>query len=134
LEVTNTFCKLLTRKMRDRGQMGWLVLFEASDVNEGSDEDCGITCVPDANLAGAHPAPPSYTLAKALVRAAFASLFLHEAYHHKTESHAIRLHVVQQLSCFGPYFWKVYNPTRLTRPEVMTCTRKRSPTPTRTSG
>lgn len=53
-----------------------------------------------------------FHLAKALIRAAFATLFLHEQYHHKTESYAIRLHVVERTPKYGPYFRAVYDPLR----------------------
>jgi predicted RNA binding protein YcfA (HicA-like mRNA interferase family) len=56
--------------------------------------------------------PPLTTpLAKTLTRAGFATLFLHEQYHHKTESIAIRLHVVEQRPCYIDYFTNVYIPT-----------------------
>lgn len=58
------------------------------------------------------PVPPSHTLGKALIRAAFNTLYLHEAYHHKTESLAIRLHIVERKSCYVDYFRKVYDPLR----------------------
>lgn len=54
-------------------------------------------------------APPmTIQLAQALLRAAFASLFLHEQYHHKIESLGLRLHVVQQRSLYPGYFKNVY--------------------------
>lgn len=49
-----------------------------------------------------------------LLRMAFASLFLHEAYHHKTEALAIRLHVAERTPCYHSYWSKVYEP--LARP------------------
>jgi hypothetical protein len=49
-----------------------------------------------------------------LLRMAFASLFLHEAYHHKTEALAIRLHVAERTPCYRSYWRKVYEP--LTHP------------------
>jgi predicted RNA binding protein YcfA (HicA-like mRNA interferase family) len=58
------------------------------------------------------PRGPSTLLTKALIRAAFATLFLHEAYHHKTESLGIRLHVVERAGCYVPYFATVYDPLR----------------------
>ena len=76
-------------------------------------EDCLLRLA--VEIAGFLPGPargPSTTLAKALIRAAFATLFLHEAYHHKTESLGIRLHVVERAGCYGPYFSTVYNPLR----------------------
>jgi predicted RNA binding protein YcfA (HicA-like mRNA interferase family) len=54
----------------------------------------------------------TYRLAKALIRAAFAALFLHEQYHHKTESYAVRLHVVERVPRYVPYFNAVYKPLR----------------------
>jgi len=51
-------------------------------------------------------------LAKTVVRAAFSTLFLHEQYHHKTESHALRLHVVERTPRYGTYFRTVYGPLR----------------------
>jgi predicted RNA binding protein YcfA (HicA-like mRNA interferase family) len=56
---------------------------------------------------------PSLTpvLAQTLCRAGFAALFLHEQYHHKTESLAIRLHVVERRPCYRDYFRKVYVPS-----------------------
>lgn len=52
--------------------------------------------------------PLTVGLAKALLRAGFATLFLHEQYHHKTESLGLRLHVVEQASRYVPYFRTVY--------------------------
>jgi predicted RNA binding protein YcfA (HicA-like mRNA interferase family) len=51
-------------------------------------------------------------LAKALVRAAFAALFLHEQYHHKTESLGIRLHVVERHAVYPVYHSSVYRATK----------------------
>ncbi len=56
--------------------------------------------------------PVTRLLPKALLRSAFSTLFLHEAYHHKTESLGIRLHIVERLACYGPYFRNVYDPLR----------------------
>jgi hypothetical protein len=50
-------------------------------------------------------------LIKALTRAGFAVLFLHEQFHHKIESLGIRLHVVENSSRYLPYERKVYVPT-----------------------
>ena len=47
-------------------------------------------------------------LAKALVRAAFAALFLHEQYHHKTESAALRMHVIERRQVYPNYHVGVY--------------------------
>jgi hypothetical protein len=41
---------------------------------------------------------------------AFASLFLHEAYHHKTESFAIRLDITERTPRYRNYWAKVYEP------------------------
>lgn len=49
-------------------------------------------------------------VAKALLRAGFATLFLHEQYHHKTESLGLRLHVVEQTPRYVDYFRRVYVP------------------------
>ena len=49
-------------------------------------------------------------LAAALVRATFSLLFLHEHYHHKTESFSIRLHVVENADRFIRYHHNVYEP------------------------
>jgi len=56
----------------------------------------------------------SSSLLKALVRAGFAALFLHEQFHHKVESLGIRLHVVERKSRYLPYVQSVYRPTYLT--------------------
>lgn len=53
-------------------------------------------------------------LAKAVIRAGFSTLFLHEQYHHKTESYALRLHVVERTPRYVPYFRGVYDPLRTT--------------------
>jgi len=45
-----------------------------------------------------------------LVRAATFTLFLHEAYHHRIESLAIRLHVVEQRPRYQSYWKNVYEP------------------------
>jgi hypothetical protein len=55
--------------------------------------------------------PFTPTLLKALMRAGFAALFLHEQFHHKIESLGIRLHVVERSSRYGPYQKVVYRPT-----------------------
>lgn len=75
-------------------------------------EDCLLRIAVDIGAFLPARSVPSYTLAKALIRAAFASLFLHEAYHHKTESLGIRLHVVERAGCYVPYFKRVYDPLR----------------------
>jgi hypothetical protein len=51
-----------------------------------------------------------YILAKATIRSAFASLFLHEHYHHKTESFGLRVHVVEQVPRYTHYFRAIYKP------------------------
>ena len=50
-------------------------------------------------------------LLKALIRAGFAALFLHEQFHHKVESLGIRLHVVERANRYIPYQKRVYQPT-----------------------
>jgi len=50
-------------------------------------------------------------IAAALERAAFYLLFLHEHYHHKTESFSIRLHVVENADRFLGYDSNVYQPS-----------------------
>ncbi len=63
-----------------------------------------------------HPTTPrSPTLVKALARAGFAVLFLHEHFHHKVESFGIRLHVVERKSSYVPYMSLVYAPYRTTK-------------------
>lgn len=57
-------------------------------------------------------------LAKALVRAAFSALFLHEQYHHKTESFAIRLHVVERRPVYPTYHRDVYRRTAGTASQI----------------
>ena len=76
-------------------------------------EDCMMRVAVDiACFLPRAPRVPSLTLTKALIRAAFATLFLHEAYHHKTESYGIRLHVIERTGCYVPYFTSVYDPLR----------------------
>jgi len=55
--------------------------------------------------------PFSPALLKALIRAGFAALFLHEQFHHKVESLGIRLHVVERSCRYIPYQQGVYMPT-----------------------
>jgi len=55
--------------------------------------------------------PFSPALLKALIRAGFAALFLHEQFHHKVESLGIRLHVVERSCRYIPYQEGVYKPT-----------------------
>src|ERR1019366_2802118 len=55
--------------------------------------------------------PYSPALLKALIRAGFAALFLHEQFHHKVESLGIRLHVVERSCRYIPYQKSVYKPT-----------------------
>jgi hypothetical protein len=45
-----------------------------------------------------------------LLQMAFASLFLHEAYHHKTESFAVRLDVTERTPRYRNYWAKVFEP------------------------
>jgi len=54
--------------------------------------------------------PLTAALTKALLRAGFATLFLHEQYHHKTESLGLRLHVVERHPRYVEYFRNVYLP------------------------
>ncbi len=64
-------------------------------------------------------APPmSDRLGRTLLRSAFAILFLHEQYHHKTESLAIRLHVIEQTRRYVPYFKNVYMPSAGTDDQI----------------
>jgi len=53
-------------------------------------------------------------LVKAVLRAAFASFFLHEHFHHKVESLGLRMHVVLGRSAYLPYKSGVYRPNYLT--------------------
>ena len=50
-------------------------------------------------------------LVKALIRAGFTALFLHEQFHHKIESFGIRLHVIEKTSRYLPYERNVYRKT-----------------------
>lgn len=54
---------------------------------------------------------PSRGLTHALIRASAYAYFLHEQYHHKVESLAIRLEVVKQATVYLSYHKKVYSPT-----------------------
>lgn len=47
-----------------------------------------------------------------LVRLAFNYLYLHEQFHHKVESLAIRLAVADRRAVYSPYWFRVYAPTR----------------------
>ena len=58
------------------------------------------------------PARPSVGLARALVRASTYAYFLHEQYHHKVESLAIRLEVIERRPIYTSYDNKVYLPAR----------------------
>lgn len=74
-------------------------------------EDCMLRLAVD--IGRFLPAVPHVHLslvAMGLVRAAFATFFLHEAYHHKTESFAIRLQVVERKGRYVPYARDVYRP------------------------
>jgi len=51
-----------------------------------------------------------WVVAPQLLRVAFSSLFLHEAYHHKTEAHAVRLMVAERTPCYRSYRNRVYLP------------------------
>jgi predicted RNA binding protein YcfA (HicA-like mRNA interferase family) len=68
------------------------------------------------------PVPASWRgpslLAKATLRSAFAALFLHEAYHHKVESLALRLHVVEQRPIYPIYHKHVYRVTAGTDDQI----------------
>jgi len=55
-----------------------------------------------------------WALQAPLLQMSFASLFLHEAYHHKTESFAIRLDVTERTPRYRTYWSSVYEPA--TRP------------------
>jgi hypothetical protein len=57
-------------------------------------------------------------LAKALIRAAFGALFLHEQYHHKTESAALRMHVIERRAIYPDYHRLVYRATRGTKDQI----------------
>ncbi len=56
-----------------------------------------------------HHAYPG-SLAPSLLRMSFASLYLHEVYHHKTEAHAVRLTVAERKPCYRRYWNAVYAP------------------------
>jgi predicted RNA binding protein YcfA (HicA-like mRNA interferase family) len=62
------------------------------------------------------PAPirDPQTFGKAVIRAAFASFYLHEHFHHKVESMGLRLHVTRGASSYVPYNRNVYQKTYLT--------------------
>jgi predicted RNA binding protein YcfA (HicA-like mRNA interferase family) len=47
-----------------------------------------------------------------LVRLAFNYLYLHEQFHHKVESLAIRLAVADRRAIYSPYWFRVYAPSR----------------------
>jgi predicted RNA binding protein YcfA (HicA-like mRNA interferase family) len=51
---------------------------------------------------------PRWRLWKELFRASIATLYLHEHYHHKTESFAIKLHAVHGTPRYTDYFNRVY--------------------------
>ncbi|WP_157180033.1 type II toxin-antitoxin system HicA family toxin [Rhodococcus sp. P14] len=52
------------------------------------------------------------TLQTELVRAAFFTLYLHEAFHHRIESFAIRAWIVDGVPRYQPYYTQVYRPAR----------------------
>ena len=54
------------------------------------------------------------SLAKAVIRSAFAAFFLHEHFHHKVESLGLRMHVLFGRSAYLPYKKNVYRPNYLT--------------------
>ncbi len=73
----------------------------------------------------AHCLPPNVvstyrrdSLAKAVIRVAFNALFLHEQYHHKTESAGLRLHVIEQRCVYIDYFKNVYWAARGTADQI----------------
>lgn len=47
---------------------------------------------------------------KSLLRASFLALYLHEHYHHKTESLGFRLHIAHRATAYLPYHRLVYRP------------------------
>ena len=57
------------------------------------------------------PSTPSgwISLAKSLLRASFAILFLHEHYHHKVECLGLRFHVVDRRASYTNYYRNVYD-------------------------
>jgi len=57
-------------------------------------------------------------LAKAMVRAAFSTLYLHEQYHHKTESAALRMHVVERRAIYPDYHRMIYRATAGTKDQI----------------
>ena len=57
-------------------------------------------------------------LAKAGLRSAFVALFLHEQYHHKTESLALRMHVVERRPIYPAYHRNVYRVTAGTKDQI----------------
>jgi predicted RNA binding protein YcfA (HicA-like mRNA interferase family) len=57
-------------------------------------------------------------LAKSVLRASFAALFLHEQYHHKTESLALRMHVVERRPIYPSYHRAVYRATAGTKNQI----------------
>lgn len=81
-------------------------------------EDCLIAMATD--IARFVPPLPSSVigpwLANDLIRAAFGVLYLHEAFHHKVESFAVRLHVAEQRPRYRNYWNPVYMPTRTSGP------------------
>ncbi|MFZ1535845.1 MAG: hypothetical protein WAT23_00440 [Chromatiaceae bacterium] len=53
-------------------------------------------------------------LARSILRASFATLFLHEHFHHKVESFGLRLHVTRGPGIYPCYKHRVYRPNYLT--------------------
>jgi predicted RNA binding protein YcfA (HicA-like mRNA interferase family) len=76
-------------------------------------DDCVVDIARDLARRSPIMAPPDQWV-RTLLRAGFAALFLHEQYHHKTESLGIRLHIAQQTPCYVRYFRDVYRATWLT--------------------
>ena len=58
---------------------------------------------------------PEPDLAEKLVLAAFSVLYYHELFHHRAESAAIRMHVIDGKPCYRKYTKNVYNKCQQTR-------------------
>lgn len=75
-------------------------------------EDCLKMIAADiARWLPANSAPPRWLLVGDLLRAAFGTLFLHEAYHHRTECFSFRTWTVDGVGRYHPYWGSVYAPT-----------------------
>jgi len=57
---------------------------------------------------------PPYVLARTILRASFATFFLHEHFHHKVESFGLRMHVTYRAGTYNRYKHQVYRPAYLT--------------------